>query len=401
MLIEFGVENFSSFRAEQVLTFRATADRAHEKTHRIATHIRSLPHLVRSAVLVGPNAVGKTNLVAALQVLRTLVIHSNELTAMEFAALFTPFDGGKDGTQPTFLSIDLVLEEVRYQLRVGFDRQRIVYEALAVSVSKKSQRWYTRTYDAATDESSWGPFSAGLRGPRSAWMRATRPRTLLLSTAARLNAVQLQPLLSWFENDFAVILETDVPDMAPFAQRLEDPHFKARALGVLQSLDIPALDVRVSERKVHAEAAVQIEFKSPRHGGAPAWIQGRQFSSGAHRLVRLLALLLSDSQRDRFVAIDEFDTHLHPMVTRRLVQSLNESPAYRHLQLLAVTHTASLLDLDILRRDEIWLMHADPDHASRLARLSQYSPRRDESIARGYLRGRYDSVPQFKTAIST
>jgi hypothetical protein len=52
------------------------------------------------------------------------------------------------------------------------------------------------------------------------------------------------------------------------------------------------------------------------------------------------------------------------------------------------------MDLDILRRDEIWLMHLDDARASGLSPLFRSSPRRRELIARGYLRGRYGAVPQ-------
>ena len=64
-----------------------------------------------------------------------------------------------------------------------------------------------------------------------------------------------------------------------------------------------------------------------------------------------------------------------------------------------MSHATSLLDLDILRRDEIWLMSIDSDHASRLIRLPEHSPRRHESIARAYMRGRYDSLPRLNAAV--
>jgi AAA15 family ATPase/GTPase len=62
-------------------------------------------------------------------------------------------------------------------------------------------------------------------------------------------------------------------------------------------------------------------------------------------------------------------------------------------QLLLSSHNTSLMDLEILRRDEIWLMDTDDDRASRLSSMSKHHLRRREMIAKHYLRGRYGAVP--------
>ena len=63
-------------------------------------------------------------------------------------------------------------------------------------------------------------------------------------------------------------------------------------------------------------------------------------------------------------------------------------------QLLLSSHNTSLMDLEILRRDEIWLMDTDGDRASRLSSMSKHHLRRREMIAKHYLRGRYGGVPR-------
>jgi uncharacterized protein len=51
------------------------------------------------------------------------------------------------------------------------------------------------------------------------------------------------------------------------------------------------------------------------------------------------------------------------------------------------------MDLDMLRRDEIWLTELDAAHASNLSTVSRSSPRKHEQIAKGYMRGRYGAIP--------
>jgi AAA15 family ATPase/GTPase len=51
------------------------------------------------------------------------------------------------------------------------------------------------------------------------------------------------------------------------------------------------------------------------------------------------------------------------------------------------------MDPDLFRRDQIWFVEKDQDQASRLYPLSDFSPRKNEAIERGYLMGRYGALP--------
>ena len=76
MLVEFRVKNFRSLRDEQVLSMVASKDKTLQDTHTIATGIKAAPTLLRSAVIYGANASGKSNLIKALQYMRGVVIES-------------------------------------------------------------------------------------------------------------------------------------------------------------------------------------------------------------------------------------------------------------------------------------------------------------------------------------
>ena len=65
-----------------------------------------------------------------------------------------------------------------------------------------------------------------------------------------------------------------------------------------------------------------------------------------------------------------------------------------HAQLIFNTHDTNLLDLDILRRDQIWFIEKNIDNGeSVLYALDDFSVRKDENIEKGYLLGRYGAVP--------
>jgi len=59
--------------------------------------------------------------------------------------------------------------------------------------------------------------------------------------------------------------------------------------------------------------------------------------------------------------VDEIDASLHPMLTRRLV-AMMQNPAVNtsNAQLIFTTHDVMMLDLSLLRRDQIWFTEKDP-----------------------------------------
>jgi uncharacterized protein len=416
MIIGFSVSNYRSFSIEQSLSFLASSDSSHEATHTVPTGFGALPRLNRSAVVFGPNGSGKSNLLRALRTMREIVLRSSQFGELELAELYAPFHGNEWRETPTVFTIDLLLEGVRYLYSFSYDAARITSEQLQVYKSHKSQRWFGRQFDPVTGSETWMPFSSGFPGPREIWRSATKPQSLFLTTASQLDAQALGPMLHWFEHQLDITLSSDVTELSLFGRRLRDPLFKSKVLNVLLAVDSPIADVRVTEAPAvellapagaaqgaalgAASADVPacvptIEFLYVRHGMAPIWVDSRKDSAGARRLVLLLVPLLDGIEQDKLVAIDEFDTHLHPLVARFLIQSINDpSITHHHVQVLLVSHTTTLMDLDILRRDELWLIELDEDYASSLRTLLEHRPRRHELVANAYLKGRYGALPK-------
>jgi uncharacterized protein len=399
MLVDFRVRNFRSFLKEQALSYRASNDTELADSHCVRTRFNAIPRLIRSAVVFGPNGSGKSNLLAALRTMRELVLFSTAYSELQFKAAYTPFATAESSAAPTCFCIDLLLQGVRYTYSFSYDQKHITAESLRVFRASKSQRWYERHFDAHLQADVWAPFSSNLPGAREMWRKATAPRALFLTTASQLNAVPFNPVVHWFRHQLEISLASDHLDLAPLAQRLGGEGFKSKVLSVLKAVDLPVVDVRVSRRgaslKPQESPAPTIEFLYDRDERTPMWIDSSHDSSGTQRLISLLCPLLDGIEKDCFVAIDEFDTHLHPLVARFLVQMINNDAfTHRHVQVLLISHTTSLMDLDILRRDELWLMESDPRYASRLKSMSRCSLRKHEIVARAYLKGKYGAVPK-------
>ncbi len=415
MLIGFKVRNFRSFADEQVFSFSTSSDSMHAATHCLPTGMKSVRRLSRSAIVFGPNGSGKSNLINAFAVMRELVLHSTTLSEAEFAARHTPYRFGAAARAGTEFEIDVLLDKVRYRYSFAYDDKGIRAERLLVYCTGKSQRWFERVWDEEQQKENWAPFSQNFSGPRAMWRDATRSNALFLTTAAQLNAEQLKPLFHWFEHGMELVFPSESANMTRMAASLQDAGFKRRMLEFLNAADIRVSDVRVrdpetgladlspswrsQERRPGAAAARSgVEFSHARDGSF-VWVQATDESAGTQRLAALFAPLLSAIENGKLLLVDEFDLSLHPLVARFLMQLINDPKiSDRGAQLLLTSHNTTLMDVNVLRRDEIWLMALDDKDASQLTPVwrSPLPPRKHELIGKGYLRGRYGAIPAIR-----
>ena len=92
---------------------------------------------------------------------------------------------------------------------------------------------------------------------------------------------------------------------------------------------------------------------------------------------------------------------MHPLMVRELLRLFfcpKENP--KGAQILFTTHNPLLLDATLLRRDQVWFTEKDAEGESHLYPLTDYSPRKGESLVRGYLAGRYGGVPFVPAGLS-
>ncbi|MFA7670751.1 MAG: ATP/GTP-binding protein [Sphaerochaetaceae bacterium] len=115
-------------------------------------------------------------------------------------------------------------------------------------------------------------------------------------------------------------------------------------------------------------------------------------SDGTKKIIDLLEVLLTNN---KVFIIDEIDRSLHPQLTYRFAKLFLEYAVEKNIQLIITTHESRLLDFDLLRQDEIWLIDKNKEGSSTLYSLDEYNVRFDRKIDKAYLEGRYGGVPIF------
>lgn len=413
MLLEFRVRNFRSLRDEQVLSFVAATDKSLTATNTVQSGIKAAPSLVRSAVIYGANASGKSNVIKALQYMRGVVAESASVIQPGQTFAVQPFRLDKtSGGQATAFEVTFIIEGVRYQYGFELTTKRVTSEHLLVYRAFKPQQWFERTYDPQTERDHYD-FGPGLAGQKSVWEKATRPNSLFLSMAVQLNSEQLRPIYDWFIKKLAIFNEIAPLNPQFSVDMLRQPDGKMAICNFLRAADISIADINVVTNKVMGQA-VQLDFATGKTEvrNEEQEVNELQFqhvtdsgramfglsdeSMGTQRLLFLTGPILDILKQGLTLVVDELDSSLHPLLVRRLVE-LFHSPEFNPngAQLLFSTHDTSLLDPELFRRDQIWFIEKDREQASKLYPLTDFSPRKNEALERGYLIGRYGALPFF------
>lgn len=163
---------------------------------------------------------------------------------------------------------------------------------------------------------------------------------------------------------------------------------------ILRSADLGLTNVDAKEPVVSDFTDWQVTFQHEGKGGGRFTMDWQDESAGTRRFFSVLGPWLGLIVQDQILCVDEIETSLHPALVAELLRLLFSSKTPQTLpQLLFTTHNPLLLDMTLLRRDQVWFADKNQEGESFLYPLTDYKPRADESLVRGYLSGRYGAVP--------
>lgn len=416
MLLQFSVKNFLSFKDKQVFTTLANSDKTHAKDNLISFGSKKYSKI---NVIYGANASGKTNLCKALQFIKWFVINSNNLlenigtTVLPFA-----FDERMANT-PSSFELLFVKSDIKYAYSFSCTRFEVVEERLDIFEKGQPKLVFNRTNTANFE------FNSYEKSLRPIVDKNTKNK-LFLCTASNWNFEVTKPVVDFIINDLLIIFDysTDLPMLI---KRLKDANdydeYKAFCLKLLSIGDfsISDFDVKITEiesippelgafmqafiakndmpvpqtqKLIKTELTTFHTFNN--ENGESKCPMNLAFESlGTQAMFNFAPVLYDILKNGRVLIVDEIDKSLHPLIVRYIVSLFADSSSNKHgAQLICNTHDTNLLDLDLLRRDEIWFTERDPQTGSTsLYPLTDYSPRKGENIENGYLVGRYGAIP--------
>ena len=423
MLIEFSVSNFRSFRERQTLSMVA-APRMHKRENVFKPESKSekFPALLKVAVVYGPNASGKSNLLKALEVVRQIARREPSTRDRPLPVSPFCFDAAL-ANQPSVFELHFIQAGVRFQFDLAATSERIVSEKLVAFPKGRESLLYERQHTAQGEAYRFGPLlrDSSVSGLLEPWQKLTPPTLLFIAQAVANSSEEPNQLKIPFEwlKDAGYFLLDGMGRMAAAAQRLageDDVHGNDIAL-FLREVDVPISKMRIetaeipetlvggllaglAARENKSETTTTKSSKTiltHKTALGEADLNYEDESEGTKNLIGFwLPWITKDPSHNprRLLVVDELDSSLHPKIVAALVEKHINSGIPS--QLIFTTHDTHLMDAKLLRRDQIWITERDINGATQLRSIHDFEGRESEDIEKRYYEGRYRGLPLVK-----
>lgn len=167
---------------------------------------------------------------------------------------------------------------------------------------------------------------------------------------------------------------------------IEDIDVKQEVIPI-NVMSLPPEMPEILKQQILSNPAVVQKIKL-KHAGF--WLDLNEESSGTQKLINFLCPLIDILETGKVFVCDEIERHLHPLVLRKIIKRFIDN-RQSSAQFICTTHDIDLLDLSLLRRDQIWFTKLEKEeHKTSLYSLADLKGvRKDENIKKNYLDGKY------------
>jgi len=424
MLLQFSMSNYKCFKEEIKLSMIASNyDKATREAENVIYLSKFDLRILKSAVVYGANASGKTKLIDGMAFMKYFILQSSKESQIKDQIPVDPFrlsEATEDA--PSVFEIIFIHRDTMYRYGFEADRKQVHAEWLFHKPgTKEVELFYREGQDFEVNDRKFKVKDLIDRD-------RIRPNALLLSVAANWNDKLAEQILEWFErfNTISGLKEEGYEGYSigrfqqnPANKRAMLTMLKEAGLGIddilVQKLDIDNLpkdmpgEVKNFLRQQKAEKE-EAEFFSDliiihnKYGADKRMATGRvgffmneEESSGTRKFFALTGPVLETLQKGEILVADELANKLHPNLTCKLIEVFNSpSKNPNNAQLVFNTHDTNLLGSGLFRRDQIWFTEKDRYGAATLYSLNDFKStdvRKGESYERNYIKGKYGAIP--------
>ena len=426
MIIEFIVENFLSFKDLTTLSMvTAKSFKEHKDTHTFT--IDNKLSLLKSAVIYGNNASGKSNLLEAMEFMKQIILNSFRDALLENSDRKFPPEkfalNSKSEQESTFFEVSFFNNGTKYRYGFEIDYDKVVAEWLYHTTSKEV---YLFKRDLQNIEVNKSAFKEGLGKEED-----VKENVLFLSVLATLGKETSSSIVEWFKK-FNII--NGIHDRGHKRYTIDklksDKNFFNWVLHFIIYLeisnlttteeDVNEIDLETLREKEKDEEIInlftsihKIQSKQPKRDQLITYHRkydennvlvdtisfnfDKQESEGTKKLLYLLGPWYDTLKNGKVLIIDELDSRLHSHLTLRLIDFFHKCNV-NQAQLICAVHDISLLNKETFRRDQIWFVEKNQFGASELISLADFKTdtvRNKSAFDKNYLEGKYGAIPYF------
>ncbi|MCD4792628.1 MAG: AAA family ATPase [Bacteroidales bacterium] len=397
MILSFTIENFRSIKSPLTIDF-TTEKRLNEDDLPYNSFEQNKNEIVKSLVLYGRNASGKSNILLAFDAFIKLIKNSDKYKHEEEIPLYEPFLFDSNyKKKPVFFKIDFINNEdrIKYNYSISYISSKIISESLYFYPENTKAKLFDRNKNKIT----YGDY---YKGSKKKIENDLLPNQLFLSKSSMSKIEYLNEVYSYLTKSFMVSTIFDPIDDITLIKRIsmilfKDTISKLNLLEIIKVADTSIFDFNISENEMLEGRNIFMShslFNNDIEIGKTD-IEFKEESLGTKKLFIIGTLILAALNEGGILLIDELDKGLHPLLTKMLIKlfnSQNNNP--KNAQLLFTTHDSTLLDTEIFRRDQICFVDKDYQGCSTFYKLSDIKGvRKDIPIDKWYLSGRFKAIP--------
>ncbi len=159
---------------------------------------------------------------------------------------------------------------------------------------------------------------------------------------------------------------------------------KSRILHEMLYADLGIKDIRITGSKEEPIISALHTLDAEDGTSKGFWLPLGQESVGTRRFFSRIGMWLAALESGAVLVVDEIESSMHPLLTRHLIEMVQDAAINtNHAQLIFTTHDTGLLDLTLLRRDQIWFAEKDEKTMQTdIYALTEFSPRKGENISK-------------------
>ena len=384
MLLQFSVTNHRSIKETAIISMKAAADKTMKE---ILISPDGKKELLPVMAIYGANAAGKSNVLHALLLMREMVcgIYAKPLKGTELP--YEPFAFVDGETEPTELEIIYYYEGIKYAYGFSFDRNKVISEYLYHWPNGREALIFSR-------ENGKYEFRESIQ-EQLILARRTPDNRLYLTSSNEWNCMQTEKAYFWFQQKLCGLISTGGSNETTIDAIRESEQEKQRILKEMMLADLGICDIVLSGSAEKPIVSTIHQLIDSEGNQKQYTLLLGQESMGTQRFFSRIGLWMEAMKSGAVLVVDEIEASMHPLLTRHLIEMIQDKVINQnHAQLIFTTHDTGLLDLTLLRRDQIWFAEKDENTMQTdIYALTEFSPRKQENIAKGYLQGRYGAVP--------
>ncbi|MGM9873491.1 MAG: ATP/GTP-binding protein, partial [Bacilli bacterium] len=362
--------------------------------------------ILKVSSFYGMNSTGKSRITMAFAALKELVVTPNHGPLTPYYPF--KFDE-KTINAPIILGIEFSTSNNNdspiFRYHVSYNSTYILNEKLEMFVTQKP----TLLYERKTQEDGLTIVQLGSTVQNNALLqeitKSVVPSRTFLSVFNRFKIDGFYDAYLFFsENMFNISpVITKYDDYVPIGLE-ENPKLKQFIFNMLQAADFNILDISIGKTKIKnlfanapgITAEKDTLFFKHKVGSSEGIIEFLDESLGTKKMVVLASLLYPALSKPSVMIIDELETSLHPDLTKLIVKCfLDETINPYNSQLIFTSHETTLLNLNLLRRDQINFVYKDENTCGTYIKsLMDFHVRKTDSIEKAYIAGRYSTSPE-------